>query len=275
MTASTTTWDEPRNAREEVPVIGTGLRCTTGRHTDRVDQMPRHLCRLLACVALLATALPGTTWAADDPFEAVNRRIHGFNIAVRAKMLGPLAELYLSATAPETRRGIANVLSNLREPVTAVSGLVAGDLDLATSAAARFGINSTLGLGGLRDPATEIGFPRRNFGIADAACSWGVPSGPFLVLPLLGPSTFRDAGALAAQSAALSDVLGADIYLAWSGSDLFVGYAQFHRELERVQSESLDAYAVYRSAYLQQRATVCPVDRAAAAGEEDSGPEMP
>jgi phospholipid-binding lipoprotein MlaA len=199
-----------------------------------------------------------------------------FNIAVRTRALGPLAELYLSATTPETRRGIGNVLSNLREPITAVSGLVAGDLDLATSAAARFGINSTLGLGGFHDPATDIGFPRRNFGIADAACSWGVPSGPFLMLPLLGPSTFRDAGALAAQSAALSDVLGTDIYLAWSGSDLFVGYAQLHHELERVEAESLDSYAVYRSAYLQRRATVCPVDRApAAAGDEDTGPETP
>jgi phospholipid-binding lipoprotein MlaA len=114
-----------------------------------------------------------------------------------------------------------------------------------------------------------MGYPRRAFSLADAACSWGVPSGAFIMLPLLGPSTLRDAGALAVQSAALDQALGTDTYLAWSGSDLFVDYAQIHHELRRVEANSLDPYAVYRSAYLQRRATVCPADRPPANHAED------
>lgn len=157
------------------------------------------------------------------------------------------------------------MLANLREPVTAVSGLAAGRFELAANAAARFAINSTLGLGGVRDRADGMGYARHGFTFADAACAWGVPSGPFLMLPLLGPSTVRDAGALAAQGAALDQTLGADTYLAWSGSDLFVGYAEVHRTLQRTAAASLDPYAVYRSAFLQRRAADCPADRGEAA----------
>lgn len=230
-------------------------------------------CRLVLCAALLVAAQPVTARAAGDPFEAVNRRILGFNQEVRARLLGPLAEFYLSATPAEVRHGIANALANLSEPITALSGLAAGDLGLAANAAARFGINSTLGLAGVQDRAAAMGYPRRPFGIADAVCSWGVPSGPFLVLPLLGPSTLRDAGARAALGAALSQALGTDAYLAWSGSDAFIGYAQLHHELARIDAQSLDAYAVYRSAYLQHRAAACPADRAGdPAGEAESRP---
>ena len=199
--------------------------------------------------------------AADDPFEAVNRRIHAFNGSVRARVLGPLADLYLSTTSAEVRHGIGNMLANLGEPITVLSGLAAGDVHLAANAMARFGINTTLGLAGVRDRAAAMGYPRRAFGVADAVCSWNVPGGPFLVLPLLGPSTLRDAGALVASGAALSQALGPDVWLAWSSSDAFIGYAQRHHEFERIDAQSLDAYAVYRSAYLQRRAAACPADR--------------
>jgi phospholipid-binding lipoprotein MlaA len=218
-------------------------------------------------LALAATALQAGPARADaaagaDPFEAVNRRIHAFNQGVRANVLGPLAELYLAATPAEVRRGIGDALANLNEPITALSGLAAGEVPVAMNAAARFGINSTLGLGGVRDRAGAMGYPRQPFGVADVACRWGVPSGPFVVLPLLGPSTLRDAGALAAAGAALSQALGPDVYLAWSGGDLFVAYAERHPDLARVDAQSLDAYAVHRSAYLQRRAARCPIDRA-------------
>jgi phospholipid-binding lipoprotein MlaA len=229
----------------------------------------RTLCPLVAC-ALLIVAQPAAAQA-TDPFEAVNRRIHAFNRGIHAKLLGPMAELYLSATPAELRRSVSNSLANLNEPVTALSGLVAGDVAVAANAAVRFAINSTLGLGGVHDWAAVFGYPRRAFAVADAVCRWGVPSGPFVVLPLLGPSTLRDASALAATSAALSQTFGADIYFAWSGTKALVDYAQLHRELARVDAQSLDAYAVYRSAFLQRRATVCAIDRvpdAADAAEE-------
>jgi phospholipid-binding lipoprotein MlaA len=234
--------------------------------------MPHPVRRLLvAGVVLLTVAQPAAASAASDPFEAVNRRIHDFNREVQAKVLGPAVELYHSATSAEFRRGIGNVMANLSEPITAVSGLAAGDIGLATNSAARFGINSTLGLAGVQDRAAAMGYPRRAFSVADAVCSWGVPSGPYIVMPLLGPSTLRDAGALVATSATLSQALGTEAFLAWRTSDVFVGYAEVHSELGCIDAQSLDAYAVYRSAYLQRRAAVCATDSAEELAEHPAG----
>lgn len=221
--------------------------------------MPARLLHVLLLLPLLAAA---PARAEDDPLEAANRRIHAFNREVQARILGPAAEWYHAATTPRTRRGIANAFATLQEPVTAASSLAAGEADLAWNAAARFGINATLGLGGLRDRAAAMGYPRRPFGPGDALCAWGVPGGPFLVLPLLGPATLRDATATAATGLALSQALGSDLLLAWSTGDALVGYAGLHATLARIEAESLDAYAVLRSAHRQRRAAACPVDRA-------------
>jgi len=230
----------------------------------------RTLCSLFACAVLLV-AQPAAAQATGDPLEAFNRRIHSFNRDVQARVLGPMAELYISATSAEVRRGVSNTLANLREPITAVSGLAAGDVTLALNATVRFGINSTIGLAGVHDRAADMGYPRHSFGVADAVCRWGVPSGPFVVLPLLGPSTLRDAGALVATSAALSQTLGSEIYFGWAGTDALVGYAQLHHDLERIDAQSLDAYAVYRSAYLQRRAAVCTVNQVRGAAHAAEG----
>ncbi|HYZ30848.1 MAG TPA: MlaA family lipoprotein [Crenalkalicoccus sp.] len=222
--------------------------------------------RFRSAVALaLCLALPGAgrAAAAPDPLEPVNRRVHAFNELVRARVLHPLAALYRAQVPAELRQEVANAAANLREPITAASGLAAGELGIAANAVARFGINSTLGWGGLHDRAAELGFPRRPFGVADAVCAWGAPSGPFLVLPLLGPSTLRDAAATAAAGVALSQAIGPDAYLAWSGGDALVGYVEADPELARIAAESLDGYAVLRSAYLQRRAEACAVDREA------------
>ncbi|HYF09302.1 MAG TPA: VacJ family lipoprotein [Acetobacteraceae bacterium] len=224
----------------------------------------------------LAAAAPATAREAGDPFEAVNRRIHSFNQGVRGHVLGPLAEGYHAVTTPGLRRSVAGVFANLAEPITAASGLLAGDLDRAWNATARFGINTALGWGGVRDRAAEMGYAPRPFAPADAVCSWGVPSGPFLVLPLLGPSTLRDAGAMLATTATLSQILPPELVGAWGAGDMFVGYTRLHQELTRVDAEALDAYALYRSAYLQRRAAVCAPDRermaALLAAEEEATP---
>lgn len=226
------------------------------------------LCCVIALAGLLGAMPAAPVRAADDPLEGLNRRVHGFNRAVQANLLAPLATLYEEATSPGFRQGVGNVLANLNEPVSAVSGLLAGDPGLAWNAAARFGINTTLGLAGARDPATAMGYARRPAMVADALCAWGVPSGPFLVLPLIGPSTVRDAGALIASTTALSQAIGPDVVLAWSAGDQLVAYAAIRDALRRTEAEALDAYAVYRSVYLQRRAARCPADRAGGDGDE-------
>lgn len=219
-------------------------------------------------LAVISLILAAPAQAAPDPLEPVNRRIHALNRVLQTYVLGPVAETYVAHTPPGVREGVANALANLGEPITAVSSIVAGDLPRAGNAALRFGINTTLGLGGVADAAASLGFPRRPMATADAVCSWGVPSGPYLVLPLIGPSTLRDAGAMVATSAALSQLVGHEAFLGWRGSDLFTTYAAFHAELMQVDAQALDSYAVHRSAFLQRRAAACPADRQAMAEAE-------
>lgn len=221
---------------------------------------------LLALGMLTFAATPArATW---DPLEAVNRRVHAANAAMQAHLLGPAADLYLSATSPGFRRGVGNVLGTLGEPMTAVNALAAWDLDAAANAAARFGINATLGWGGLRDRAAELGWAPRPVNLGDALCRWGVPAGPYLVLPVLGPSTLRDGVARAATGAALAGVFGTDVVTAWGAADGFHAYAGSHRELTQLEAGSLDLYAALRSVHAQRRALACPVDRLARTADE-------
>jgi phospholipid-binding lipoprotein MlaA len=227
--------------------------------------------RALPCVLILVAAQPAR--AADDPLEDWNRRVHALNLGLQRHVLKPMAAFYVSVTSAEVRQGTANVFANLAEPLTALSSLAVGDLGQAANAAARFGINSTLGIAGARDRAAALGYPPRPFAVADAVCAWGVPSGPFVMLPLLGPSTLRDAAALLASSTALSQALGTEAVLAWNGGELFTGYVGIRHEIDRVEAEALDAYAVHRSAYLQRRAGRCPADRAELLAEAEAAPD--
>lgn len=227
---------------------------------------------LLPCIGLVLGLAAPAAQAAPDPFEPVNRRIHALNQLLQAHVLGPAAEAYVAYTPPGVREGVANAFANLGEPITAISSLAAGDLPRAGNAALRFGINTTLGLGGVSDAAASFGFARRPMAPADAVCSWGVASGPYLVLPLLGPSTLRDAGTMIATGAALSQAVGSEVFLGWRSGDLFTTYAAFHAELQRIDAQALDSYAVHRSAFLQRRAATCPADRVAELEDDDHAP---
>jgi phospholipid-binding lipoprotein MlaA len=222
------------------------------------------------CAALL---MPAAARAAPDPWEGVNRRVHAFNALAESHALAPAAALWRAQVPAEARAGIGRVLANLGEPVTALSAAAAGDLPRAWNATARFGINATLGWGGWHDAAAERGFERRAMAPGDAACAWGVPSGPYLVLPLLGPTTLRDAAAGLAANAALAQGLGAAPVAGWQAGDAFLAYDQAEPALTRLRAESLDAYAALRSAWLQRRAAACPGD--ATAAEPDDAPPTP
>ncbi len=212
--------------------------------------------RLAAILALLATP----AFAAGDPLEPVNRQVHAFNLLAQRHVLGPMARAYTSWIPAPVREGVANALANFGEPVTAASALLAGDVTLASQVAARFGINTMLGYGGVRDAAAEMGYPPVRMGVADALCRWGIPSGPYLVLPLIGPSSLRDAGATLTTSLALSQALGSDAVLAWGAATSWTEYAALHPALMRIETQALDLYATHRSLYRQRRAASCGND---------------
>ncbi len=214
----------------------------------------------VAALLLILLAAPARAETPPDPFEEANRGIHAFNDLLRQHVLGPVASFYVETTPQPVRAGIARALSNLGEPVTAVNALLAGEVEIARNAAMRFGINTVLGYGGVQDAAAERGHAPRPFTLGDAACRWGLPAGPYLVLPVLGPSSLRDAVAQMVTGAALSQAVGSEAVTAWASGLGFTDYAEIHRDLTQAEAFSLDPYALHRAAWSQRRAATCPSD---------------
>jgi phospholipid-binding lipoprotein MlaA len=118
--------------------------------------------------------------------------MYGVNDGIDRAVLEPVARGYHAVTPGFVRTGVANFLDNLALPVTFVNDLLQGQVKRAGVTAARLGINSTLGLFGLLDPATDFGFARHNEDFGQTLAVWGVGTGPYLFLPLVGPTTIRD-----------------------------------------------------------------------------------
>lgn len=216
-----------------------------------------------AALAVLAALLPAPALAMWDPLEPVNRAVHGFNAEVRSWVLDPALAAWRAHVPDDVREGLGQAVANLGEPVSAASALAAGEWGIARNAATRFGINTTLGWAGWRDAAAERGFGRHPMTPGESLCAWGLPSGPYLVLPLLGPSTLRDAGATAALGVAVSVGIGAAPVAAQQGAAALLGYDSARESLVRLEAQSLDAYAALRSALAQRRAARCAADRVA------------
>lgn len=155
--------------------------------------MKRSLATLGLAAACLATPLAAQAQTAvPDPWEASNRKAYELSNVVDRGILSPLARGYRAVTSRPIRRGVDNFLNNLHTPVVLVNDLLQGDLGAAGTTAARFGINSTVGLLGLLDPAADMQLVRRDEDFGQTLAGWGVPSGPYVFAPLAGPSTVRD-----------------------------------------------------------------------------------
>lgn len=132
----------------------------------------------------------------DDPWEGFNRRVFAFNDALDRAVLRPVARGYRAVTPQPLQTGVGNVFSNLGEPRTALNSVLQGKFGNAGIATARFLINTSVGIGGLWDFATHMEITGREEDFGQTLGVWGVGEGPYLVLPLLGPSTVRDTGGL-------------------------------------------------------------------------------
>jgi len=183
----------------------------------------------------------------EDPFESINRVTSGFNAALRQGIVDPLVDSY-QAIAPEPVQGaVSNFVSNITEPVTIGSSLLQGDTENATVATKRFFINTTVGLGGTSDPATDMGLEQRKEDLGQAFGTSGAAPGPHLVLPIIGPTNFRDAA---------GDVLTAIVNplpLAAKVATSGVSYSNNQEEIQALTSGALDPYIVERDSYEQNR----------------------
>ncbi len=193
----------------------------------------------------------------NDPLEPFNRLMFRLNGGLQAKLLGPASELYLDHTSAGVKLGLGNFFRNLREPATFVSSALEGQLDDAGTAAARFGINTTLGIAGFRDPATELGYTVRPRNFEETLCAYRLPSGPYLVLPILGPATVRDAAGRIATVVLYFEVMGASVYVPYRITDFTVQYAMVKEKIDLMNRLSSDPYAAQRALYLAMRDLGC------------------
>ena len=144
---------------------------------------------------LLAQAAAATAGTPGDPLEKLNRATYAFNDALDRMLARPAARGYVAVVPQPVRKAISNFAANLTYPAVIVNDALQGKVKDAGSDVMRLVINTTLGIGGLADPATRIGFQSHDEDFGQTLGHWGVPAGPYLVVPLLGPSDFRDAPA--------------------------------------------------------------------------------
>ena len=172
----------------------------------------------------------------DDPLEPLNRVVFAVNRQFQSFGLDPLTRFYLEQMPAGLRVALRNFFRNLREPATFVSSALEGELKDAGVAGARFGINSTLGIAGFYDPATEMGLTVRARGFEETLCRFGLPSGPYLVLPVLGPATLRDSVGRIATVVMYFEVMGLTVYLPYRLSDIAIQYAEAKGSQDLIQS---------------------------------------
>ena len=195
----------------------------------------------------------------NDPLEPMNRVTFAFNQGVEKVFLRPAAKVYRTVLPDPLRGSIRNALNNLGEPVTFTNDLLQGEGKRAGIALGRFVINSTLGIGGLFDPATHLGLAYHKEDFGQTLGVWGVGEGFYLVLPLLGPSNGRDA-------VGRIGTIAMDPFF-WLLTDSDVAYLRFVRrsisgidtlsrnleKLDALKRASLDYYSAVRFAYRQSR----------------------
>ena len=200
------------------------------------------------------THQPGSVY---DPIEPVNRAVFSFNMFLDTWVLEPVARAYRFITPEQARRSIANFLANLRSPVIFANDALQGERERAGITLGRFMINTTLGVAGLFDPATTFGLPRHDEDFGQTLGVWGVPNGPFLMLPLLGPSNGRD------TVGRVGDYLINPLNHCCINQDerigLFGTTAVSEREanielIDDLRQNSIDLYATVRTIYTQKRA---------------------
>ncbi len=189
-----------------------------------------------------------------DPWESLNRGIDAANRGLDSVTLKPAARGYQQILPAFVRRGMTNFFSNLRTPLTIINQILQGKGRAAFSDTGRLLLNSTVGIGGLFDPATSAGLEKHSEDFGQTLATWGVPDGPFVMIPLLGPSTLRDALAIPLN-------FFADPLLHYENTSVrdklwalqVLGMRAGLLSVENMISDSYDPYVTVRDAYLQNR----------------------
>jgi phospholipid-binding lipoprotein MlaA len=205
---------------------------------------------------------PGTDRLAQkDPLHGFNRAMWGLDRGLDKVIAKPVAKVYRAVTPTPLRSGIRNFFSNLTEPWSFINALLQGNPKRAGRALERFALNSTIGIGGLFDHATKAGLKQQPEDFGQTLAVWGANAGPYLVLPLFGPSTLRDGigtavGQFADPYSLCLEECGIPSAARWAlrGTALVSDRAQLMESgADKLLDASADSYATAKSAYLQRR----------------------
>ena len=192
---------------------------------------------------------------ANDPYEPFNRAMLDFNLALDKAILRPVTSVYLEVVPDPLQTNVHNFLQNLRGPVIFANDLLQGELDRAGTALLRFAMNSTFGILGINDFAAEVGIEKHDEDFGQTLAIWEVESGPYLVLPIFGPSSPRDGVGLLADT--LIDpftwLTPLEYRIGRSFGTAVDKRARNFDQINDLEKNSLDFYSAVRSLYRQKR----------------------
>jgi phospholipid-binding lipoprotein MlaA len=193
--------------------------------------------------------------AEHDPIESVNRKIFWFNDKLDVYVLEPTAKAWHWVLPDRVETSITNFFYNLRFPIHTLNDLLQGKLKDAGIDVGRFLVNTTVGVAGFFDPATGWGLPMHWEDFGQTLGWWGVGPGPYIVLPILGPSDLRDGGGLIVDSAASVTPFFVDTYILLGARavEIVNTRALYLEEVRKAKESAFDYYVFVRNAYLQRR----------------------
>lgn len=240
--------DRPHDTR------GTGFRAAGGNMTFFHGMRMRSLAVLLTAMGLAGCAT-GPDANPRDPLEPFNRGVSSFNDAVDRVVLKPAATAYTTVTPSPVRTGVNNFFGNLRDVWSTVNAALQLKPQAATENALRVGFNTFFGFGGLLDLASEMGIERTPLDFGQTLGRWGVPSGPYLVLPVFGPSSIRDAAGFGVETS--GDLVSHIDHIPTRNSLYALRAVETRANLLRatamLEGAALDPYSFTRDFYLQRR----------------------
>jgi phospholipid-binding lipoprotein MlaA len=220
-----------------------------------MHRTPKHLrgAMLALGVTVLLSGCAGPN--PRDPYEGFNRAMFSFNDTVDTYALKPVATAYKNVLPSFVQTGVNNFFGNLADAWTAINNLLQGNGQAGMSDVSRFALNSTFGIVGLFDIASEAGLQKHKEDFGQTLGVWGVPSGPYLMLPLLGPSTVRDTVALPADFKGDIWEYKEPVYIRNTGTVLRVvdARANLLDASSLLEDAALDRYEFIRDGYLQRR----------------------
>lgn len=213
----------------------------------------RWVTALLVAALLGGCATTGRTSGTYDPLQPVNRKVFAFNTALDKNLIGPVSEAYVKVTPDGVRTAVTNFFANAYTPWVVINDVLQLKMEQAVEDTGRFVFNSTFGLLGFLDVSTGFGLPAHQDDIGMTLAHWGVGAGPYIVLPVLGPTTLRDAPNIFLRSYT-TPLQALSVAHQWelTGANGVNTRANVNSALQAVY-QSLDPYVFMRESYLQRR----------------------